>query len=62
MGVTSINDGKYFDYEGNGFAQKTSWAGDGNGVLVFEFEDKIILFKESDFNSFDFNNDGVIDK
>lgn len=61
-GVTSPENGIYFDYDGNGFKVKTSWADDGFGVLVHDLDYNIQVVKDENFKSFDTNNDGYINK
>ncbi|EKE04292.1 MAG: hypothetical protein ACD_20C00088G0002 [uncultured bacterium] len=34
--TVSIENGTYFDYDNNGFAEKTSWVGGDDGILVFD--------------------------
>ncbi|MBM3210809.1 hypothetical protein FJZ33_01215, partial [Candidatus Poribacteria bacterium] len=31
-----VNDGAYFDHDGNGFAERTGWAGSDDGLLVWD--------------------------
>lgn len=32
--TVSVNDGVYFDHDGNGFAEKSGWASENDGILV----------------------------
>jgi Ca2+-binding RTX toxin-like protein len=34
--TTGLTDGAYFDHDGNGFAQRTAWAGTDDGLLVWD--------------------------
>ena len=32
--TVSVNDGVYFDHDGNGFAEKSGWVSENDGILV----------------------------
>jgi Ca2+-binding RTX toxin-like protein len=34
--TTNVKDGAYFDHDGNGFAERTGWAGADDGILVMD--------------------------
>ncbi|MBN2653553.1 MAG: hypothetical protein JXR79_00355 [Nitrospirae bacterium] len=34
--TTDLNDGAYFDHDGNGFAEQTGWASSDDGLLVMD--------------------------
>lgn len=70
-GVIEISDfegGRYFDYDGNGFAKRTTWSTKGDGVLAVDYDGngKIDSEKElvhsEDMFAFDKNDDKVINK
>ena len=64
--VTDVENGMYFDFNGDGFAEKMAWAVDGDGVLAVDLnkngkiDNGDELIKDTNFKSFDTDNDGSI--
>ena len=36
--TTTVEDGTYFDFKGDGFKEKTAWADNGDGILVYDID------------------------
>ncbi len=66
--ISAPSDGIYFDYNGDGFAEKIAWVTGGDGVLAIDLNqngkidngDEIIKIGELD--AYDTNGDGVISR
>ena len=62
-----VENGLHIDYNNDGFAEKISWAGEGNGVLVIDSNNNGIVDNANEIltsetlSSYDTNNDGKID-
>lgn len=67
FGTTSVSNGMYFDFNGDGISEKLAWASDGDGVLVADLngngkiDNGSEVLTAENLASFDTNNDGIID-
>lgn len=65
--VSDIANGIHFDYDGDGFAEKTSWAKDEDGILVVDLNNNGKIDNEKELihhehlKIYDTNQDGIID-
>ena len=66
--ATSIEKGRYFDFNNDGLAEKMAWASEGYGVLAADLNRNGMIdsgeeiITDENFSSFDSNNDGIINK
>lgn len=63
--TTTIDNGTFFDYENDGFAESTAWMDSNDGVLAIDTNENGKIDNQSELvtslSSYDANSDGVID-